>query len=225
LNGNQVRDAGARRTKYSTLLLVCTIIFLFIVPAFPQAAHKMLYNAALTLLLVFAAISMDRYKRSMYVIAFTAIVIEWVANLLEMPVIMGISQSVIFIYFIMVVIGLIHQVATTKSVTARVIVESITGYLLMGIVFSIIVMIIARTVPGAYAIAGKATGADIGGTHLNELIYYAFTNYTTLGYGDIVPLVPISRAVSTLAGVTGQLYLTVIIATLVGKFLSARRDG
>jgi hypothetical protein len=192
---------------------------------FPAAAHRFVYNSVLTIILILAAFSMDRRRKSMIVIAIVAIITEWIANYLDMPLVTGLSQSVEFLFFILVVIGLIYQIATTKSVTARVIVESINGYLLLGIVFSIIVMIVARSVPDAYSLAGKPLDRTLGLRQMNVLIYFSFTNYTTLGYGDIVPTVPLSRAVSTLASVSGQIYLTVIIATLVGKFLGGRKSG
>jgi len=46
--------------------------------------------------------------------------------------------------------------------------------------------------------------------------YYSLVTMTTLGYGDIVPTAPTSRSLATLQAVVGQLYLTVIVARLVG---------
>jgi voltage-gated potassium channel len=42
---------------------------------------------------------------------------------------------------------------------------------------------------------------------------------TTVGYGDIEPVLPPSRALSTLMAVSGQMYLAGVMAVLVGKFL------
>jgi hypothetical protein len=209
----------------SSVLLSLVLIMLFVVPAFPIGMHKLLYNSVLTLILIFAALSMGNRRRAMFVIALAVIVIEWIAHSLDMSLLQSISQTALFLYFMLVVVGLIFQVATTRSVTQRVIVESITGYLLMGIVFSLVITVIARNIPEAYSVGGEVRGTGVSAHQLNEYIYYGFTNYTTLGYGDIVPLRPFSRAVSTLASVTGQIYLTVIIATLVGKFLSGKNEG
>lgn len=58
-----------------------------------------------------------------------------------------------------------------------------------------------------------------------EMIYYSFVTLTTLGYGDIVPVSPSARSLATLEALTGQLYLTVLVARLVGLQIthSARR--
>ena len=215
----------SKRSKYSTILLALVLAFLFIVPALPPGTHKVVYNTMLTVILVFAAVSMDRARKKMFIIAILAIAFEWVAYFLDLPVILSLSQTVLFLFFIRIVIGLIIQVAITKKVTARVIVESITGYLLMGIVFSLIIMVLARNVSAAYSFGGVVREAGVQGWQLSEFIYYGFTTYTTLGYGDIVPLLPFSRSIAVMASVTGQIYLTVIIAMLVGKFLSNRQEG
>ena len=49
-----------------------------------------------------------------------------------------------------------------------------------------------------------------------NLVYFAFVNYTTLGYGDITPLTPTSRGLAVTEAILGQLYLAVLIARLVG---------
>jgi hypothetical protein len=208
--------------RASSILLVLVLAMLFVVPAFPKDVHQILYSWIVTLILIFAALSMGTARKVMFIIAVATVALEWISYFLDLPVILSISQTLLFLYFILVAVGLVHQVATTKNVTPKVIVESITGYLLLGIVFSLIITIIARNIPGAYSVAGEVQAAGVADEALNEYIYFGFTNYTTLGYGDIVPLKPFSRAVSTLASVTGQVYLTVIIATLVGKFLSGK---
>jgi hypothetical protein len=43
---------------------------------------------------------------------------------------------------------------------------------------------------------------------------------TTLGYGDIVPVSQIARAVSVFFSLAGQIYLAVVIALIVGKYVS-----
>jgi voltage-gated potassium channel Kch len=46
-------------------------------------------------------------------------------------------------------------------------------------------------------------------------IYYSFVTLTTLGYGDIVPVSRVARMLAVGEAVTGQLYLTVLVARLV----------
>ena len=57
-------------------------------------------------------------------------------------------------------------------------------------------------------------------THGAQMVYYSFVTLTTLGYGDIVPIAPSARALATLEAITGQLYLTVLVARLVGLHIT-----
>ena len=49
-----------------------------------------------------------------------------------------------------------------------------------------------------------------------DAIYWALVTISTVGYGDIAPSSHPARALSTLEAVTGQMYLAVLIARLVG---------
>ena len=51
-------------------------------------------------------------------------------------------------------------------------------------------------------------------------IYYSFVTLSTLGYGDIVPKVSAARMLAAVEAITGQLYLAVLVARLVGLHIS-----
>jgi len=60
-----------------------------------------------------------------------------------------------------------------------------------------------------------------------DLFYYSFVTLVTVGYGDIGPVSPEARALAISQAVVGQLYLVVLVASLVGRFLGeagATRD-
>jgi hypothetical protein len=48
---------------------------------------------------------------------------------------------------------------------------------------------------------------------------------STLGYGDIVPLSEPARTLAIVEAVTGQLYLAVLVARLVGLHISQSSAG
>lgn len=97
---------------------------------------------------------------------------------------------------------------------AGVTVQSVGGglamYLLIGLLFADAV--------GAVAAVGDATyfaqGTD--GTS-GERIYFSFMSLTTTGFGDLTPHTEVGRALAVLEVLTGQIYLVVVIALLVGN--------
>ncbi len=60
------------------------------------------------------------------------------------------------------------------------------------------------------------------GERFHDYLYFSFVTLTTLGYGDIMPASALAKSTTVIIAVTGQLYLTILIALLVGKFLSRK---
>jgi len=58
---------------------------------------------------------------------------------------------------------------------------------------------------------------------LADLLYFSFVTLSTLGYGDLIPKGPAARLLSTSEALAGQLYLTILVARLVGLHISASR--
>ena len=50
-----------------------------------------------------------------------------------------------------------------------------------------------------------------------SLIYFSFVTLVSLGYGDIVPVSVTARSLAILEGVIGQLYLVIMISSMVAK--------
>jgi hypothetical protein len=55
----------------------------------------------------------------------------------------------------------------------------------------------------------------------DALLYFSLLNLTTMGYGDIVPVSGLAWPLAALEAVLGTLYLTVIVARLVGLHIAA----
>ena len=89
-------------------------------------------------------------------------------------------------------------------------------YLLSGTIWGIVFSLLQAFTPGAFE--GLSTGDP--SAQLRELIYFAFVTLTTLGYGDIAPVTPVARTVAYLVAILGQMYLTVLVAALVGLHIA-----
>jgi hypothetical protein len=48
--------------------------------------------------------------------------------------------------------------------------------------------------------------------------YYAFVCLTTVGFGDIKPMLTLSRMVSVATSIAGPLYLAAVMGVLIGRF-------
>ena len=94
--------------------------------------------------------------------------------------------------------------------------ESVNVYLLLGIAASILFAAVNESNQDAYNHTGETFKSQA------DFIYFSFVTMSTLGYGDITPRDSLARSLAIFFSVTGQLYLTMIIAMLVGKFLGQK---
>ena len=51
--------------------------------------------------------------------------------------------------------------------------------------------------------------------------YFAFVCLTTVGFGDISPMLPLARMVSVATSVAGPLYLAAVMGVLIGRYASS----
>jgi Ion channel len=58
---------------------------------------------------------------------------------------------------------------------------------------------------------------------VSDLSYFSFVTLTTVGYGDIVPVHPLARSLSSVEAIIGQLYPATLLARLVTLELEDRR--
>ena len=104
------------------------------------------------------------------------------------------------------------------SVDVNKIIGAICIYLLLGLNYSFFYLLINMAIPGSFH-GLASTGI---GNQLSELVYYSFVTMTTLGYGDLTPVKPLVRTVAYLEAVVGQFYVAVLVAWLVGMYLSGK---
>ena len=209
-----------RRFTGANAQLFLLIGIIFIIPLFNPSVEVIAYNIGFTLLLITTAYSLQTKRKTVIIlIAVALIALEWLSTLLQFPILHDISQISKGLYFIGVVVLLIRQTAIARRVTEQVIVDAISGYLLLGMVFTIGTLLINNLVPGAYNFAeGPGFSENV---HMNDYIYYTFTTFTTTGYGDLLPILPMAKSFSIFTAASGQLYIATIISLLIGKYAAS----
>lgn len=72
--------------------------------------------------------------------------------------------------------------------------------------------------PGSF---GALTGSDSPRTWM-ELLFLSFTTLSGVGLGDIVPLLPMARALVMLEELAGVMYLALVVSRLIALSVTAR---
>ena len=113
--------------------------------------------------------------------------------------------------------GLLSGILGKHTITHDTVQGSLAVYLLIGILWALLYRIVYVLKPSEFA-------DTIYPGMFPEFLYFSFTTLTTLGYGDISPLGPISRSLTTLEAVAGPVFLTVLVSRLVGHYVSRSSD-
>ena len=130
------------------------------------------------------------------------------------------SLGALFGFFLVAIIYTMREVLLGKAVSANRLVGAVCIYLLLGVLWALAYSFVELASPGSYS--GIPGSPEIGWE--SNWLYFSFVTMTTLGYGDILPLTPTSRTLAYIQAVTGQFYIAVLVAGLVGAYI-AKRQG
>lgn len=120
-------------------------------------------------------------------------------------------------FFAFMALNILKYVFAAQEVTRETISGAIVVYLLMGLMWGFIYTVLEKLYPGSFAIAH-----DVDQDLRSHLIYYSYVTITTLGYGDITPVGLQAQSLSIVEAITGQIYLVVLVAWLVGMYVSRK---
>jgi len=110
---------------------------------------------------------------------------------------------------------ILSEITSDLKVDSNRIIGAICLYLLLGIVFGLIYTIIELFLPGSFSnlpLKQEQVSSD--------LFYYSFVTITTLGYGDIAPLRPLSRTVAYFEAIVGVFYMSILIGSMISLLLN-----
>lgn len=130
-------------------------------------------------------------------------------------------------FFFVVGVPLLLDVYRASVVSFRTILGACSMYLILGFTWFGIFTLIEIAEPDSFAFTethasdvweGSDERVRYGRSVVarGQLFYFTFVTVTTLGFGDVRPVSVIARTYTTLAAVTGQLFLAIMIARLVG---------
>ncbi|MGL2962730.1 ion channel [Flavobacterium sp. RSB2_4_14] len=219
-------SSDGRKTKSAIadgMLLLMTVISIFVIPVLPNEHFNLLYTCSVMGIIIFSVLSLKKNSKIIKGFAVFTTTFIWVAYFVDLEFIRTGFRFVNFFFFLFLVFSLIKQVSSTGTVTFKVLVDSITAYLLLGFAFSLMVTFISLNIPNAYNISHVSDFNSGFVLTIQNNIYYTFSTYTTTGYGDITPTHPLSKSLAVLISVSGQLYVAVIISMLVGKYISFKK--
>ena len=213
------------------LALLISLLLLFLLSPLVAAARygTVVINIAFSIVLLAGIYAMSEQRR-LFVVALIGSVAAIATNLL-MVVFQSEWMRFAWHGFSLLLLGLfsvgiLEDVLRRGQISTDKICGAICVYLLIGFAWAFGYGITELINPGSFSGLAEIDANNHVG-RIMQLRYFSFATMTTLGYGDILPRSPTARTLATLEAMTGQIYLTVLIARLVGLHIvhSTSRAG
>ncbi len=148
-------------------------------------------------------------RTGIIVLAIIAIVIGIALEVLQLYYI---HLLLLFIFYLWAIWLAMKQVLFSGAIDINKIVGAICIYLLMGLIWALMYLFLAQAIPGAFNGLEQLVWYD----NFADVAYYSYVTLTTLGYGDISPVVPIARFLVYMEAVVGVFYMAILVASLIG---------
>jgi len=215
---NMLQKFSENRFLILLVLILSTIVLTPFLDHFFRT--KILMDIFLTVLF-FGIIFAIRSKRSHLIIAsilvLPLILSTWSIYFYDSTQIGMLTRIFGALFFGYAVIIILQIIARSTEVTRETIFAAVVAYLLIALMWAFFYMILEMVAPGSFSFPDKSIRLET-----MQFEYFSFITITTLGYGDITPLTNRASALTLLEAIIGQIYLVVLVAWLVGMYVSRK---
>ncbi len=191
-------------------------LFVFVFPIIDKSTYFDFIGPVSYSMITLSILSVIKYKNEkrllfMHILIWLSILLIWLIYFTNSSFVFVLSFAFSILVFFRASIIMIAQIVKSKDVDSKLILEAINGYFLIGVMFTLTNTLIWRFNHNSIAIEDA---------RIADFVYYSFITLTTIGYGDIYPISDFAKLSSVFFGISGQLYLTIIMAFIIGKFLN-----
>jgi uncharacterized membrane protein len=207
--------------KHRILFLLVAILGLIIGGPFTGDLfiYGVIPDVLMTIIFTAGIYSISNQKKQFYIALALAVPMYmaiWSSHLLESVELFLVGAFFAAFFTGFLISQLIKFIFNQKDVTQEVIFAAVVVYLLMAIVWSFSYWMLDYFYPQSLSFP------DGPAPNVYRYLYFSFVTITTLGYGDVSPLTQKAASLVILEAVTGQIYLVVVVAWLVGMHVSRR---
>jgi hypothetical protein len=208
-----------------SIFLGLLILTVFVIPSLGFGErHEHLYGSIVTAVLFCSGASIAWRRKRLFLTSVLIVVVAVSTRVCALLVPSHLwvlcSEIATLVAILMISSTLLLQIFRNRGpVTPVSIQAAIAVYLLFGTAWANAYLIAIQQNPHSFQ-----STVPLSSSSPEEWLYYSFVTLTTVGYGEITPLSQAARSLAVGEALTGQLYLAVLIARLVGKEMSSGRN-
>ena len=187
-----------------------------------EETRRLVLEPALILMLLMGVWGLGKEKKWLMIIggsiATTVVAIAVLNFFLNMDGLRLVNMGILLVFFVASTWIASRNLLLSGEIDINKIIGAICIYLLLGLNWAMFYLFINKAIPSSFhGLTSTAIGAQF-----SEFLYFSFVTITTLGYGDLIAVKPLARTVAFLEAIVGQFYVAVLVAWLVGMYLSEK---
>jgi hypothetical protein len=200
-------------------IIIATMLVMLINPFIRYTGKTGYFIATLLVAMIplasYYALTEDR-KRAIAILLLAApfVILDGLNMFFSNHNLMVVSYSFGTILYFYIVVLLVRNLLSQGVITANLIYCAISIYLLIGIMWAGIYVVLEGISPASFSGLSETT----------DLLYFSFVTLTTVGYGDVSPLSILAKRLAIFEAAMGGIYMAIIIAMIVGRYMSMQAE-
>jgi hypothetical protein len=199
---------------YLCVALIALLFSAAIIHDFPNTWGGEFFSLVSILMLMVSIKSMKTeiaWKRMVYVLIGLLVVFTIISRFFELLAMPYLMLLLLLFFFMGSFSSSYKNILLEGKVDKNKIIGSVSLYLLLGLIWTILYLLLIQLDPNAFS------GIEAGTWQQNfsTVAYYSFVTLTTLGYGDILPKNHLAEFLAYMEAIIGVFYMAIIVATLV----------
>jgi len=214
-----IEGPAFRNLLFFLLLYLIGSPFLVPYPSLAVFAH-----ASLSVALLFAVYTVQKQQqqRSFAMILLLPLLVLYWLGIYDIVSFSRFGSDLFFVfYFGLLVYSYVQQIIHSRRVTANLLYATFCLYLIIGLFWGSLYTLLDELIPGAYS---GILLDNVQDKSIHVYNYFSMVTLTTLGYGDITPQTAGAAALCQMEAIVGQFFTAVLVAWLVGMYISDRQN-
>jgi len=199
-------------------------IFVFSPLADSAIGQTLIYGVFFLILIsgILTVIGTHIWAKLVVLLAAVSLVPRFIGFFHVSPQLMSLNALMAVLFCALLATVILLQVFREGPVNAHRIAGSVAVYLLIGVIWESLYLIVALQASNAFVFPPYMATED---PHVVQakLLYFSFITLTSVGFGDIVPVHPVAQTLAMLEALIGQLFPAILLARLVSLEIESRQ--